>query len=241
MCRTFLIEQSSPEPLSASILQKLCLNVDVSAGERVLDGSMYSAGEEQVCSHETLPFHKRSELHNLAMRDTSSRRRPRFHIRSASIAVRQEQAEPRGIHSVQADLSTWTVLPDACDVVIANMVLMDIPDYLPALRACIASLKSGGSLIISLLHPCFEEPGSEWKDKASVEVREYFQEQVIRQAVAPFIHRPLSTYLNSIIEEGCTLQKVIEPQLDEALTQQYQAQRYSHVPGYLVIHALRSS
>ncbi|HEU5376247.1 MAG TPA: class I SAM-dependent methyltransferase [Ktedonobacteraceae bacterium] len=156
-------------------------------------------------------------------------------------AVRQEQAEPCGIHYVQADLSTWTALPDAFDVVIANMVLMDIPDYLFALRACIASLKPGGSLIISLLHPCFEEPGSEWKDKGSVEVREYFQERVIQQTAAPFIHRPLSTYLNSIIAEGCILHKVIEPRLDDALAQQYQAQRYSHVPGYLVIHALKSS
>ena len=47
--------------------------------------------------------------------------------------------------------------------------------------------------------------------------------------------------LNPVIQEGCTLQKVIEPQLDEAIARQYQAERYWHVPGYLVIYAAKSS
>jgi len=96
-------------------------------------------------------------------------------------------------------------------------------------------------LIFSLLYPCFEEPGAAWKTKGYVEVREYFQERAIRQKYGYFIYRPLSTYLNSVMQAGCTLQRVIEPQLDEALAQQYQAQRYWHVPGYLVVHAVKSS
>ena len=156
-------------------------------------------------------------------------------------AAEREQTESLGIHYVQADLSTWATQSNAFDCVIANMVLMDIPDYLPALRACITALKREGSLIVSLLHPCFEEPGSTWKEKGCVEVREYFQERAVKQTYANFIHRPLSTYLNSIIQEGCALQKVIEPQLNEAVAQQYQAHRYWHIPGYLVIHAIKST
>jgi 2-polyprenyl-3-methyl-5-hydroxy-6-metoxy-1,4-benzoquinol methylase len=156
-------------------------------------------------------------------------------------AVQREQADPLGIHFVQADLTTWPTLPETFDDVIANMVFMDIPDYLAALRRCIAALKPEGSLIFSLLHPCFEEPGAAWKEKGYVEVREYFQERAIRQTYGHFIHRPLSTYLNSVIQEGCILQKVLEPQLDEAVAQQYQAQRYWHVPGYVVVHAVKSS
>lgn len=48
-------------------------------------------------------------------------------------AVQREQAEPLGIRYVQKDLSMWTTLPDTFDYAIANMVFMDIPDYLPAL------------------------------------------------------------------------------------------------------------
>ena len=156
-------------------------------------------------------------------------------------AVEREQAEPLGIRYVQADLSTWVTRPHAFDCVIANMVLMDIPDYLPALRTCIRALKRKGSLIVSLLHPCFEEPGSAWQAKRYVEVRDYFQERAIQQTYGHFIHRPLSTYLNSIIQEGCVLQKVLEPQLDEAVAHQYHAERYWHVPGYVVIHAVKPS
>lgn len=158
-----------------------------------------------------------------------------------SYALKREQAEQLGIRYIQEDLSTWSALPNTFDYAIANMVFMDIPDYLPALRNCILSLKSLGGLIFSILHPCFEEPGSVWKTKGYVEVRDYFQERAVKQTYDHFIHRPLSTYLNSVIQEGCTVQRVIEPRLDEAIAQHYQAERYSHVPGYIVIYAIKTS
>jgi hypothetical protein len=52
-------------------------------------------------------------------------------------------------------------------------------------------------------------------------------------------HRPLSTYLNSVIQAGCMLQKVIEPQLEKAVAELHNAERYWLVPGYLVIFATR--
>ncbi|GAC1384874.1 MAG: hypothetical protein NVSMB33_13600 [Ktedonobacteraceae bacterium] len=119
-------------------------------------------------------------------------------------ALRREQTEQLGIHYVQADLSTWTS-PNTFDFVIANMVLMDIPDYEPALKNCVAALGSTGGLIFSILHPCFEETGTAWKGKGYVEVRDYFRERAVKQTYGYFIHRPLSTYINSVIGAGCTL------------------------------------
>jgi len=156
-------------------------------------------------------------------------------------ACQREQAELLGIRYLQADLSTWEPVPDTFDAVIANMVLMDIPDYLPALHACVAALKRGGQLLLSLLHPCFEEPGAAWKGKGYVEVRNYFRERAVPQRYGSFIHRPLSTYLNSVIEAGCTIQCIIEPQLEESIAQQYDAERYYDVPGYLIISAVKLS
>jgi 2-polyprenyl-3-methyl-5-hydroxy-6-metoxy-1,4-benzoquinol methylase len=152
----------------------------------------------------------------------------------------REQEEQLGIHYVQADLSTWTPPSNTFDFVIANMVLMDIPDYEPALKNCITALKSGGGLLFSILHPCFEETGSAWKEKGYVEVRDYFEERSIKQTYGGyFIHRPLSTYLNSVIQAGCMLQKVIEPQLEKTVAELHNAERYWLVPGYLVIFATR--
>ena len=106
-------------------------------------------------------------------------------------ALRREQMEPLGITYLQADLSTWTGPSNAFDYVIANMVFMDIPDFLPALRNCLRTLKHHGTLIFSILHPCFEETGSAWKRKGYVEIRDYFQERAIPQGYGHFIHRPL--------------------------------------------------
>lgn len=152
-------------------------------------------------------------------------------------ASRREQAEPLGITYLQADLTTVQLAPDVFDYAIANMVLMDIPNYLPALRNCITALKQGAWLLLSLLHPRFEESGSEWSKKGYVEVREYLSVHAVRQKYGYFIHRPLSTYLNDIIREGCMLQRVIGPRLDKAIAHERHDERYTHVPGHIVIHA----
>lgn len=154
-------------------------------------------------------------------------------------ARRREEDDRFGIEYVQADLSAWTPPPDLFDAVIANMVLMDIPDYEPALSNCVAALGGEGKLIVSLLHPCFEEAGSAWREKGYVEIRDYFRERAVKQDYGYFIHRPLSTYLNSIIRAGCLLQRILEPQLEHRLAHFHHAERYWLVPGYIVIFATR--
>jgi hypothetical protein len=64
----------------------------------------------------------------------------------------------------------------------------------------VAALKSTGLLIISLLHPCFDEASAAWSTKGYVEVREYFQERAVPQTYGVVLHRTLSTYLNAPIK-----------------------------------------
>jgi hypothetical protein len=66
-----------------------------------------------------------------------------------------------------------------------------------------------------------------------------FRERAIRQTYGYFIHRPLSTYLNSVIRAGCAIEQVLEQQLDPAIAARYHAERYAWVPGYLVIVATK--
>ncbi|HCI78930.1 MAG TPA: SAM-dependent methyltransferase [Ktedonobacter sp.] len=155
--------------------------------------------------------------------------------------VEREQREPLGITYIQHDLSIFDAMPDSFDIVIANMVFMDIPDYKKAIHNCVASLKHEGSFIFSITHPCFEEPSSEWDRKGYVEVRDYSREFASKTGYAYTFHRPLSTYLNLIVEEGCTFQRMIEPRLDEELVRQYGEKhtRNVYVPQFVVIHAIR--
>ncbi len=157
-----------------------------------------------------------------------------------SYAMEREQRQPLGITYLQEDLSSLQDTQYRFDCVVANMVFMDIPDYKAAMHNCIAALKSGGSFIFSLLHPCFEEPASEWVKKGYVEVREYLQEYTTPQTYAYLFHRTLSTYINFVIEEGCILRKILEPQLSEELARpDALAERSLHVPHFVVIHAVR--
>src|SRR5215212_348919 len=69
-------------------------------------------------------------------------------------AIEREHDEKLGITYVQQDLSSWSA-PDGCfDVAIANMVLMDIPDYQLAILNCVRALNDQGRFIFSILHPC---------------------------------------------------------------------------------------
>ena len=162
--------------------------------------------------------------------------------------IEREEREPLGITYLQRDLSTLFSLDDmptlrnTFDIVIANMVFMDIPDYKKAMQLCIASLKHGGSFIFSITHPCFEESSSEWDKKGSVEVRDYSREFAIKTGYAYAFHRPLSTYLNLLVEAGCIFQRMIEPRLDETIMQQYgeKHSRNAFVPQFVVIRAVRT-
>ena len=60
------------------------------------------------------------------------------------------------------------------------------------------------------------------------------------QNFAYLFHRPLSAYINFLLAEGCTLQKLIEPQLGVDLAPAGSiAERYVHVPGHIVLHFRR--
>lgn len=102
------------------------------------------------------------------------------------------------------------------------------------MRHCAAALRPGGRLIFSLVHPCFEESGGEWEAKRHVTVSEYLREYSRPQAGGPpLFHRPLSAYLNLVVECGCTIRRVIEPSLDDPVD------RNAHVPQFIVVLALR--
>ncbi|NJO83476.1 MAG: class I SAM-dependent methyltransferase [Blastochloris sp.] len=158
-------------------------------------------------------------------------------------ATTREQADPLGVHYIQHDLSTFSSHTAAFDIVVANMVFMDIPAYQSAMQNCMAVLRSGGQFIFSLLHPCFDEVDHPdvpkgYRTKGYIRVEEYLQEFVVQQKVGYYIHRPLSAYLNLVIEGGCTIRRVVEPTLTaEGVAALGVDNRNQHVPDFIVIQA----
>ncbi|MEO7001985.1 MAG: class I SAM-dependent methyltransferase [Ktedonobacterales bacterium] len=160
-------------------------------------------------------------------------------------AVAREEADPRGITYLQADLSTLATthphLLGAFDAVIANMVLMDISDDEAAIHSCAEALVPGGAFICTLLHPCFEESGAAWLRKRSIETREYLHPYTRAQGIGYLFHRPLSATINTLLAAGFTLRRMVEPQLSDEGARALGNDRDCHVPSFVALCLTKDS
>lgn len=152
------------------------------------------------------------------------------------IARREEETERLGITYLQDNANTLTALADTTyDGVLCNLSLMDIPNLSATFRTVQRILRPQGWFVCSITHPCFFPPYSRWVTAAdgtvSREVRGYFEEifwysdnpHGVRGKVGAY-HRMLSTYLNTLIEAGLTLEHLIELQGTGEIAE--------HIPGY---------
>jgi SAM-dependent methyltransferase len=156
-------------------------------------------------------------------------------------ATAREQKEKLGITYLCDDLSKWHEKQNFFDIVVANMVLMDIPDYKSAIQNCVAALKKGGLFIFSISHPCFDvEEG--WKEEEPyVQVKNYFDEYKIQNYIGYSFHHTLSTYVNILSDFGCCINKMLEPRLPlEVVNQNKKYERDKHVPNFLIIKCIKS-
>lgn len=151
-----------------------------------------------------------------------------------------ERDEPLGITYMRQDLSAPEPGLGVFDRVICNMMLMDIPEWEAAIATAAAAVAPAGRLIVSILHPCFEEPMSQWPTTRQITVKEYLDTTVRPQTIGQFFHRPLSAYINRILETGLILTRVIEPQLIDAEALAIN-DRDAHVPTYIVLRADRTA
>ena len=146
------------------------------------------------------------------------------------IARRHEQAEPRGVEYLQANAHSLDSIPDsAFDGVICFMALMDIPDLSLTLRTVARILRPRGWFVFATLHPCYHTPCSGELAASDGWVRTvggYFTEGYWRSDTRTgppgkvgAYHRALSTYLNTLIEVGLTLERVSEPRATAKLAE----------------------
>ena len=144
---------------------------------------------------------------------------------------------------MQADLSalpqSHPLLLGGFAAVIANMVLMDIPDYEAAIRSCAAALTPRGVFICTLSHPCFEESSAMWPEKRTIETQDYLHLTVREQRISYRFHRPLSHYLNTLLDAGFTLRRMVEPQLSEEGARALGNDRDLYVPSFVALSLVK--
>jgi SAM-dependent methyltransferase len=109
------------------------------------------------------------------------------------------------------------------DAVVACLVFEHIDDVDGAIAEVARVLEVGGVFFFLLNHPLLQTPGSGWIDDQILDPPEQYWrigpylteaetiEQVERGVYIRFLHRPLSRYLNALVDHGLVLEKMIEP------------------------------
>jgi SAM-dependent methyltransferase len=102
-------------------------------------------------------------------------------------------------------------------------VFEHIRDVDAAITEVARVLAPGGRFLFLLNHPLLQTPNSGWIDDQILDPPEQYWrigpylvedetiEEVARGVFIPFIHRPLSRYLNALADAGLTLQRMEEP------------------------------
>jgi SAM-dependent methyltransferase len=107
------------------------------------------------------------------------------------------------------------------DAVIACLVFEHITAVDDALGEVGRVLAPGGRFVFMLNHPLLQTPGSGWIDDTILD-EQYWRigpyliedasiEEVARDVFIPFIHRPLSRYVNRMIDVGLLITRMEEP------------------------------
>ncbi|MBM3827022.1 MAG: methyltransferase domain-containing protein [Actinobacteria bacterium] len=128
-----------------------------------------------------------------------------------------------GIHVARAGADGLPFGDETFDVVVACLVFEHIREVDRAITEVARVLRRGGRFCLFLNHPLLQTPGSGWIDDRVLEppeqywrigpylVEEESIEEVEKDIFIPFIHRPLSRYLNALIANGLLLHRISEP------------------------------
>lgn len=142
--------------------------------------------------------------------------------------------------------------PDrAFDAVVACLVLEHVPDHVPAVREMARVLEPGGRFVLFLNHPLLQTPGSGWVidhllDEQYWRVGPYLEPDVTMEELAPgvvlpFVHRPLSHYVNTLADHGLRVERMEEPRPPEGfLARAPEYRDAASIPRLLVIRATRA-
>ncbi len=109
------------------------------------------------------------------------------------------------------------------DTVVACLVFEHIEDVDDAIGEVARVLEPGGRFVFFLNHPLLQTPGSGWIDDHVLDPPEQYWrigpylieqqsvEEVQKDVFIPFIHRPLSRYVNALADAGLRLVRMHEP------------------------------
>jgi len=138
---------------------------------------------------------------------------------SAQVAVAAQRAG--GPAYLRAGAAPLPVRSASVDCVVACLVFEHIRDVDLALAEVARVLEPGGRFLFFLNHPLLQTPNSGWIDDLILDeqywrigpylVEDETMEEVEKDVFLPFIHRPLSRYVNGLAGHGLFVTEMVEP------------------------------
>ena len=153
---------------------------------------------------------------------------------------------------VRSDAAHLPFADAAFDAVLACLVFEHIRDVDSAIAEVARVLEPLGHFVFMLNHPLLQTPNSGWIDDHILDppeqywrIGEYLVENETLEEVQlgvhiPFIHRPLSRYVNTLADNGLFVQKMLEPAPPAAFLEraaEYEAA--ASIPRLLVLDAMK--
>ena len=123
----------------------------------------------------------------------------------------------------RADAAALPFADGSFDAVVACLVFEHIRSVDEAIAEVARVLRAGGSFLFFLNHPLLQTPGSGWIDDQVLDPPEQYWrigpylvedesvEEVEKDVFIPFIHRPLSRYVNALAAHGLVVVHMEEP------------------------------
>ena len=132
-------------------------------------------------------------------------------------------AHERGSAVARAGAAQLPFADASFDAVVACLVFEHIRDVDDAIAEVARVLQPGGRFCFFLNHPLLQTPNSGWIDDQFLDPPEQYWrigeylvenetiEEVEKDVFIPFIHRPLSRYVNALSSNGLLLERMEEP------------------------------
>ena len=132
-------------------------------------------------------------------------------------------ASERGTNVARAGAAALPFADASFDAVVACLVFEHIRDVDQAIAEVARVLQPGGRFCFFLNHPLLQTPNSGWIDDQFLDPPEQYWrigeylienetiEEVEKDVFIPFIHRPLSRYVNTLSDNGLLLERMEEP------------------------------
>ena len=128
-----------------------------------------------------------------------------------------------GVHYARAGCSNLPLRSGSMDVVVVCLVFEHVDDLDGSLAEVARVLRPGGRLLLFMNHPLLQTPGSGMIIDHVLDPPETYWrigpylpedatlEEVHKNVFVRFVHRPLSRYVNGLIDVGLSLTHMAEP------------------------------